>query len=154
MSSDDTYETQIPVSVYQIFILYEDFEMFQYFYDQEKGVTIHEILNLIKYSIRCSSLNFTVYFAKRYKKDLSNFKAEVIEELLKNFQMYLSEDTLLMPHLRWIDFEEKLYLFETLISGFTFSQVKKFTSIIKDSLKKNKILTTLPLNFKTLTAKR
>lgn len=79
-------ERIFPISLYKIFILYADFEIFEYLIQHEPHVSNRDILTFSKYSIICSSPMFSIYFAKAYAKQLDKLKHDIIQELLYNIE--------------------------------------------------------------------
>ena len=73
-----------PLSLYKIFILYEDFSIFHYLISQEISMASQDLLTLNKYSIFCSSTIFSIYFGKVFNHKLDRFKPDIIQALLSS----------------------------------------------------------------------
>jgi hypothetical protein len=142
--TEEENERRFPIALYKIFILYEDFEIFQYLLSFETCMLKEDLLSMCKYSIMCSSSLFTIYFGKAYDEQLSKMGYDIITELInyletansKLIYTELLESILELGHIENIEgkalhqFEEKLYFIESLIDYFTFKHAKTFENII------------------------
>lgn len=75
-------ERVFPIALYKIFVLYEDFEIFEYLVQHETHLSGRDLLSLVKYSINNSRTMFTIYLAKTYSKQLEPFEHDIIQDLL------------------------------------------------------------------------
>lgn len=77
-----SHERVFPIALYKIFVLYEDFEVFEYLVEHEKHLSGRDLLSLVKYSINNSKTLFTVFLAKSYSKQLEPYEHDIIQDLL------------------------------------------------------------------------
>jgi hypothetical protein len=91
---EEENERRFPIALYKIFIIYEDFEIFQYLLSFEPYISKEDLLSLCKYSIMCSSSLFTIYFGKAYDEQLSKVGYDIITELISYLETANSKLTL------------------------------------------------------------
>lgn len=143
-------ETLVPISLYKLFILHENYELFDHYYQRESKFVKNDCSELIKYSLLCSNLRFTIYYSNKYLSNLDYFRHELVQEFLLNVQLYSKISILDKTKYKWSNFEEKLYFFESLLGDITFKNSRRAIKIIDSLLDKDEILTQFPC---TLSAK-